>query len=198
MNNRAKLTIRFGTINHVDSSYINFSFKDSSGNKSDILYGAMPWDDFSDLYTGEEIYILEYIDSPRLIYGFVDRKKYENPIRESQKLPKGWIREPYMGFITIQGKLEFDDTTFEDEIHICSNDGKKYTLAMYDFNNFEDFKFVNGDEVVITSNGIIYPDGSIGFNDTNIYKKDEYYSKYKDDVEAYYYDKYYSEKAKSK
>ena len=104
------------------------------------------YNDFSDLNIDDDVVILTYTytwpDTRKtIIYGLIDRKKYENPIRESQKLPKGWIHEPRFKVDEQYGTItKVDD--FGIYFKIDGEDTEKYT-TMRDCNLFADRKVGN-------------------------------------------------------
>ena len=189
--------VKYGTIDWIAGDNIKVGSVNPDGSLFAKWITPRPYDDVSDFYVGEEIVILEYnCPSPieiKSLYGIVDRKKYDSAVRDSQKLPKGWKHEPYIGFCIIQGELSFFEDDYMTYAYVQPEGEKEYC-----FEEFEGFNIAGGDDVVVTGYGITFPDGRKKLYDVTIYNKDEYYNKYEASAKAYYYDEYYSDKRKTK
>ena len=198
-----EFSVKYGTITYIENnSFIIVKGKEANGANFNESLNAADFDDFSDLYEGEEVAILTYkcdfYNTTVTIIGVVDKKQYDGAIRDSQKLPKGWLHEPYIGFATIQGKLELEDTNgYFPEAHVWTNDLDEYVFDIFDGLKVDNsLNADNGDDVVVTGYGIVYPNNKPHLEDIAIYKKDEYYSKYEASAKEYYNNEYNKSKSK--
>ena len=116
------------------------------------------------LYEGEYVYILKYtieMDEcrPITVEGIVDMKKYENPIRESQKMPKGWLNEPNVVLVEDYGTIEVitSDNLMKPNFYFCPecDPSKLYPLNDY----YIDEPLRKGVIAIAQTYYITYPDG---------------------------------------
>ena len=113
-------------------------------------------DDFSDLYIGQEVVCLLYRFSyATVIKGVIDKVKYENAVRDSQKLPKGWICEPKQFTITIHGIVNYKKNGDKIDTWIKEDSSDK----LYHFDNFYSFGVYDFSRVVALITVTTYPNG---------------------------------------
>ena len=107
---------QYGEITGIGDGYIYTSFDD------DIIIGSThaitkdEYIDFSSLKVGQKIMATCYMYSfgsglgygRSAVLGIWDKNEYENPIRDSQMLPKGWKHEPYYTVSIRRGTLKYD------------------------------------------------------------------------------------------
>ena len=120
------------------------------------------YNDFSDLKVGEECVIFHYSDRDgmNIIHGVMNKNKHDNAVRDSQRLPKGWIHEPYYTIEETHGiirNIDFDNRGWRvikilfDLEHYITVREKEDCIRTLNFNL--------GENVVIIKKVIFLPNG---------------------------------------
>ena len=154
-------TITYGKIEFISATGIVVG---DSGSNSKLCIEKKVYDDFSDLYIDEEVVVINYsvlippvFPCTRIEFrGVMDRKKYENPIRESQKLPKGWAQEPNVALVEDFGTVEGDANNMY--IRPINEPDTLYSLNDYHV----DGNLINHEDIVAQTYYITYPNGKKG------------------------------------
>ena len=120
------------------------------------------YNDFSDLKNGEECAIFQYLDFLGLstIHGITNKNKYDNAIRESQQLPKGWKHEPYYTVEETHGFIRSIEHSNDDYIviKILIDVEHSITISTKDYELYS-LNFDLGENVVIIKKTIFLPNG---------------------------------------
>ena len=102
---------QYGRITKIDEKYIHVGIKDGIINGHMSAFEKDEYIDSSNLYEGQEIvescYVCKTNTCSDSVIGICDKNEYENPIRDSQKLPKGWKHEPYYTVSVKRGTLKY-------------------------------------------------------------------------------------------
>ena len=134
-----------------------------------IFKGNIQDSDFDSLKEGQEIAILYYTynnvhNNGELFscMGICDKNQYDNPIRDSQKLPKGWIHEPYYTISIRRGTLVYE-TDVNSKIYIAHpymrpDDTPNTQYAIKGENIWFDKYKTDGDNTYINSRALLNGD----------------------------------------
>ena len=153
----------FGTISNINKYEI--TVEDDTQDKTYAVEANNNYD--PNLYIGESIVVTTYrwdtpFDFIVAINGIIDRKAYDNAIRTSQRIPKGWICKPKVELIETFGTIECTDGDDSYRPIDCSkmffNDSKEL-LPLGDYHSFE--LYTNHEEAVAQIYTITYPNGNI-------------------------------------
>ena len=161
--------VTYGKILNFEEYYIDGNIKWISVLDADTNTTYKVWQDLvfeSNLYVGEEIAVIHHVwhtpfDSQFVIEGIIDKNRYDNTVRDSQKIPKGWICEPKVEYVEDFGIMA-NDTTKESAFGSLqfgfrpNNDPKKlYSVGDYCLIG----NFTNGEEAVAQTYYITKPNG---------------------------------------
>ena len=122
------------------------------------------------LYVGEKIIVMHYawatIKKLVIIDGIIDKNRYDNAVRDSQKMPNGWICEPKVELVEDFGTVEFDDTDIWEtnrwkniEYYIRPYNDPKNLYPLTNYYQLEPLK--KGGDIVAQTLYITHPDGEI-------------------------------------
>ena len=152
-------TIKYKKILEIKEKEIDLS--DENGINSFITKECV-YD--SNLYEGEEVVVLSYKWSTPEGYisfdldGIMNKSRYDNAVRDSQKLPKGWIREPSFEVSEDIGTIK----AFTDSIGAREKLFQSYNNPNVKY-SFEEVlglnKMVDGEDIVILTYTLNYPNG---------------------------------------
>ena len=138
--------------------------------------------DYPGLYEGEEVVALSYTYTwingcKKTLAGIIDKKLYDNAIRDSQKMPKGWLHEPiFEEKITHGVVLARTEKTIT---YIPDSENEPKTINDYDCFFHSNFRKINvGDEIVEYEYTHIFPDGTRHNPTKDLYRKDEFLYEY--------------------
>ena len=102
---------QYGRITKIDDEYIHAGMVDEIMDGHMYMFKKDEYIDSSNLYEGQEIvescYVCKTDAFSDSVIGICGKKEYENPIRDSQMLPKGWKHEPYYTVSVKRGTLKY-------------------------------------------------------------------------------------------
>ena len=152
--------VTFGRISSISKDVIRV--KDETLNRFYNIDSEDVYD--PKIYPGENIAIIHYLwETPFgfdiVIDGIIDKYEYDNVIRDSQRVPKGWKQEPKVVLVEDVGVMEYD-TDYTTQKAICSfrpNNDQKRLYSIEGYKMDEGFK--PGVEAVAQTYYITRPNG---------------------------------------
>ena len=108
---------------------------------------------------------IDYLTSNPLIsiIGICDKKTYENAVRDSQKLPKGWLHEPYYTIDVNRGTkvYEFNGENTFVLPYMRPDNAPNTQYLIHNDDTYDVSTTLLRDRIVETTFTIIYPDDSV-------------------------------------
>ena len=169
-NERLKREIIYGKVHVINKEGI--IIEDLESDRISWFDMSTTDDDYSDLYEGEEVIVLSYTytwsnDSTKEIKGIVAKSRYDNAVRDSQGLPKGWLHEPIFKEKEIHGVVL--DRTENTITYMPDLENKPRTINTSDYSRLPYISI--DDDIVDYEHICILPDNRI------ISKKQLYHEK---------------------
>ena len=137
------------------------------------------YDNFSDLKVGEECAVFYYSGFLWKTYapitGIMSKNKYDNAIRDSQRLPKGWIHEPYYTVEETHGFIRSIERNKKGFLKIKILIDVEHSITISE----EDYDISNitgdlGENVVIIEKTVILPNGKQKSYKPELWNKEKY------------------------
>ena len=176
--------IKFGRIVKILNNYIIINFEGDVNNTtidSNEVYPTLP-----NLKEGQEIVLFEYcidtlhepFDRNIHIFGISDKREYDNSVRDSQKLPKGWKHEPYYIISDKRGVKSYEINNGKTYPYMKPDNAPntKYLICGNEF--LDKSNALIGDRIVELAFTMVYPDDEM--ESTKIIYAESIYNSYED------------------
>ena len=147
-----KKTVRYGTIAWVKPNELRVD--------CDILHNYIiakdEYHDISKYSCGQAVVVIEYEVLGNVCRGICDKSKYDNAVRDSQKIPDDWVCEPKVEEIEIHGILKKSVNMLYTSAYVYP-DGDLNNPIFFERPLLIDA--ASGDRVKVMALKVTYPDG---------------------------------------